>query len=133
MKYPDRAYVLNYMLDRADTILIHVDCDAEGVEVPEYLRQQPTMTPFRLGYALRPAIPDLEITDEFVACSLTFSGVWHHCIFPWGAIGGVTYTDAHAGTIWMQPPLPRRAASSDAAVPERVEPERVRPHLRLVD
>lgn len=129
---PDRRLAVEELLRRG-YVCVYVNCDADGVDVPTGLRGHPSLVMFHIGYDMPTPIPDLEIDDLGIRCTLRFGDSFHYCEFPWGAVHGAFLAATGEGTAWI------RGRDEIAAAAPPVEPEppppapRGRGHLRLVD
>lgn len=87
------------LLESAD-VFIHLDPRREHVIVPPHLKQQAHLI-LQIGLNMPVAIPDLEVTDEGITCTLSFnrSPIW--CRLPWSSIYAVVSNDTDArGMVW---------------------------------
>src|SRR3954467_1418835 len=150
---PDKRQTLLHFLERGVT-MVHLDARQDGVGVPPQTAQEPHL---RLNLSYRYNIPDLEMNDRRVQATLSFGGRLFRCLLPWGSIFGIT-SHAGEGTVGREDlpgevmdgvatrkdPKEQHAAQGRPALScvvnakEQVEardpgePERPRPHLRLV-
>lgn len=96
---PSKKDVVLMLLENAD-VFIHLDPRREHVIVPPHLKQQAHLI-LQIGLNMPVAIPDLEVTDEGITCTLSFnrSPVW--CRLPWSSIYAVVSNDTDArGMVW---------------------------------
>ena len=63
-------------------VLVTLDATAEGVDVPEHLRNDSQL---RLNLSYRFGLP-VEVDDDGVLATLTFGGVPYDCVLPWPSI-----------------------------------------------
>lgn len=114
-------------------VMVHLDARRPGVRVPQSLRAEPQL---RLNLSYRFASHDLAISDEWVRCSLSFSGQVFYCELPLAAIFAVTshvtgealvWEDTLAGTLEPMAAAPGPLVALSGASPLR-EPTAGRPH-----
>jgi stringent starvation protein B len=152
-RVPDKRQTLLDVLERG-VAMVHLDARKPGVVVPSQYAQEPHL---RLNLSYRYNIPDLDMSDERVQATLSFGGRPFRCVLPWGSIFGIT-SHAGEGQVWPED-LPGEvmegiATRRDSKTPEPVQhkpalscvasgngekapaepgqPDRPRPHLRLV-
>ena len=80
------------------SVYVHLDPRREGVMVPKWLSNQPQLV-LQIGMTLAIPIPDLEIDDDGIACTLSFNQRPHGCYMPWSAIFAMVDEDGR-GMIW---------------------------------
>ena len=89
----DKQDILNALLGTGDNVMMYIDTSEPltserlGLVIPKHLSNKGPV-PFEIGYNLSKPIPDLEVTDDGVSCSLSFSGRNQYCFFPWKSILG---------------------------------------------
>lgn len=110
------------LLDRGLT-MIHLDARRDGVQVPPSYASDPHL---RLNLSYRFGLADLEIDDEGVRATLSFSGSGFYCRIPWSAIFAMTQDGGERGWLWPADLPPELLSSLE---PERAEQA---PGLRLV-
>ncbi len=96
---PNKKDVVLELLESTD-IFVHLDPRREHVVVPPHFKKQPHLI-LQIGLNMPVAIPDLEVTDEGISCTLSFnrSPVW--CRLPWESIYAVVSNDTDArGMVW---------------------------------
>jgi stringent starvation protein B len=80
------------------SMFVHIDPRCEGVEVPKWFKKQPQLV-LQLGFNLAVAIPDLNVGDDGISCTLSFNRSPHWCFMPWSAIYALIGEDGRA-MIW---------------------------------
>ena len=125
---------LNQFLDDGKT-MVYLDSRADGVDVPESLRDNPNL---RLNLSRRFPRP-LLITQDGVDAVLTFGGEPYRCVIPYAAIFGIFNHVTHKELLWPddipadllepQGPTPPQARPNGRKKPGTV---RGRPHLAVV-
>jgi stringent starvation protein B len=135
---PSKKDQLLKLLDRG-SVFVHLDPRREGVTVPPWFCHKPQLV-LQLGRNFAIPIPDLEIDEYGVSCTLSFNRTPFHCMLPWDAIyalvaenGEVTMWSNELPSEFTPEPTTRRAAPTSrsargkarpkiAAVPEASEP-----------
>jgi len=69
-----------------DYVLLHIDPKNHGVQIPPYLKSDPSVT-LKLSRAFR---GDLTVSRELVSAELLFSGEYFTCEVPIEAVWGLT-------------------------------------------
>lgn len=100
--------------------LVHVDPNVEGVELPDHLKQDETVT-LKLSYHFRGKV---EVTKKHIEANLSFSGSYFTCIIPLFAVWGLT-TEAGKNIIWPDstPKAMLSAIESRMGEPNEQEPQ----------
>jgi hypothetical protein len=131
----DKQELLLELLGTGYNVMIHVETKSPnkgerlGVVIPSHLYDKGPVG-FEIGYNMLKPIPDLEVTDDGVSCSLSFGGSNYGCFFPWDkilAFSGEAFAKmAEADKIRMRAALD---ASKPKSKPEAIEFES-RPELK---
>ena len=148
---PNKQLVMLELLKDA-WVYVQLDPRRQGVNLPEFLRQEPRLV-LQYGYNMPVPIPDLVIDDEGIKATLSFRRVSHATLIPWSAVFAITDGD-HRGFLWdadlpadlnLEADLAAEAApaAATASKPEPPKPGLNRPgaagkkprpsHLKLVD
>lgn len=122
---PPKKDVALALLERA-SVFVHLDPRGEAVVVPPWLKKQPQLV-LQIGLNMAVKIPDLEVGDEAVCCTLSFSRRPHYCYVPWEAVYALVGEDGR-GMVWPED-IPPEVSSQ--AQPTPTKPS-VRPTLRPV-
>ena len=93
-------------------VFVHLDPRREGVIVPTWFKNQPQLV-LQLGLNMAVPIPDLEVGDDAITCTLSFSRQRHFCRLPWSAIYALLGDDAR-GMVWPEDVPSEVAAQSRA-------------------
>jgi stringent starvation protein B len=151
MSFPERPSKQQAFLAllKRGWVSLHLDARHPGVVVPVSFRGEPHLV-LQYGYDLPILIPDLEVGDQHVRATLSFSRTAHLTVVPWSAVyviscidgSEVRYTeDVPEDILIAEPPAVRRLQSVPAhPEAELAEPlaealtvrRRRRPQLRLV-
>ncbi len=122
----------------SSTLFMHLDPRHDEVKVPPWFKRQPQLV-LQVGLNMPVPIPDLNVDDDGVSCTLSFNRTPFFCYVPWAAIYALVGED-HRGMVWpddvppevtaqVQPqaeakPRPQlRALSSSEARTEPAPPE----------
>jgi stringent starvation protein B len=100
----EKMNVINKYLED-DYILLHLDARKEGVDIPDHLMGNPTVT-LKISYGFKGG---MQVTEERVWAALTFGGRFRDCFIPMAAIWGAT-TASGANTIWPEDAPPEIVA-----------------------
>jgi stringent starvation protein B len=128
-KLPKKKDVALALLEQA-SVFIHLDPRKDGVQVPVGFKKQAQLV-LQIGLNMVVKIPDLEVDDEGISCTLSFNRRPHYCHMPWGSIYALV-DESGRGMVWPDDVPPEvvaqqreGAAKKSAATP--------RPRLRAVD
>ncbi len=122
---PKRSVVLD-LLEKS-SVRIFLDPRREGVVVPGSFSRQAELV-LRIGHALSPRIPDLDVGEDALSCTLSFNRAPSWCKVPFAAVYAVICDADGRGVVWpedvpiesqlLQGPKPR-APRLDAAAEDR--------------
>ncbi|HTJ81031.1 MAG TPA: hypothetical protein VL400_04885 [Polyangiaceae bacterium] len=118
-KLPSKKEVLATYLER-DSARVFLDPRKDGVVVPKHLGKQAELV-LRLGHDLRPPIPDLDIGDAGVTCTLSFNRSPFLCHLPWSAVFAIISDDVieNRGVVWPEDvPVESQLVSSPPKKPK---------------
>jgi stringent starvation protein B len=115
---PDKQQVMNALLTQASSVFIHLDPRRDKVVVPPQFRKHPMLV-LEVGLNMRVPIPDLEVDDEGVGCTLSFGGRPFWCRLPWPAVFALV-TSEQRGMVWP-PDVPAEVA--DRYIPPSAAPK----------
>jgi stringent starvation protein B len=119
MSESKRNALLN-MLDGGHDVFVLLDPRRSGALVPLQFQRQPVLA-LQLGYNLAKPIPDLEVADDGVGCTLSFNGRTEYCFVPWHAVFSVR--SAIGGILWPEDvPVEARGAIAAAVAPNTAAP-----------
>jgi stringent starvation protein B len=120
---PPKKDVALALLERA-SVFIHLDPRGEKVLVPPWLKKQPQLV-LQIGLNMAVKIPDLELADEAVRCTLSFSRRPHYCSVPWNAVYALVGEDGR-GMVWPED-IPPEVSSQDQVTSKAAERPTLRP------
>lgn len=138
---PPKKDVALALLEQS-SVFIHLDPRDDAVRVPVSFKKQPQLV-LQIGLNMPIPIPDLEVGDDGVSCTLSFSRTPHACWIPWSSVFALV-GDSGRGMVWpddvprevaaqagqqapqKKPPL-RAVASEAEPTPARIESKGVKP------
>jgi hypothetical protein len=82
------------------SVFVHLDPRREGVIVPGWLKKQPQLV-LQVGLNLAVRIPDLDIGELAICCTLSFNRSPFFCRVPWSSVFGLVGEDGR-GRIWPE-------------------------------
>lgn len=109
------------------TVFVHLDPRIDDVRVPQWFKKQPQLV-LQIGLNMPVPIPDLNVDEVSVSCTLSFSRSPFFCFIPWESVYALVGEDGR-GMVWPEDVPPEVAAQ--AAAQQKAKPEQ-RPHLRAV-
>lgn len=125
---PSKKDVALALLEQS-SVFIHLDPRRDKVVVPQTFRDQPELV-LQFGLNMRIPIPDLEVTEEAIAGTLSFARRPFWCWIPWEAIFAI-FDQERRGLTWPEDAPPGSKLAS-AISREEAAPKPKRPHLRAV-
>jgi stringent starvation protein B len=125
---PKREIALRLL--EGDSVFIHLDPRKDGVVVPKNHARQPQLV-LQIGLNLAIRIPDLEVDEEGVSCTLHFNRAPFWCRMPWSAVYALVGPDGR-GMLWPEDVPPEVAAQMRAGRAGKAAPKKPRPKLAAV-
>jgi stringent starvation protein B len=115
---PPKKDVALALLERSQ-VFIHLDPRQKGVVVPPHFRKQAQLV-LQIGLEMPIPIPDLEIDDAGIGCTLSFNRAPFHCSLPWTSIFALVGDDGR-GMVWPDdvPPEVSSQAQARSAPPSK--------------
>jgi stringent starvation protein B len=113
---PPKKDVALALLERA-SVFVHLDPRFDDVVVPPWLKAQSQLI-LQIGLNLAVSIPDLEVTERGISCTLSFSRRPHYCHIPWSAVYALVGEDGR-GMVWPSD-IPADVAAQAQPVQSRV-------------
>ncbi len=120
---PPKKDVALALLERA-SVFVHLDPRDEEVLVPAWFKRQSQLV-LQVGLNMAVRIPDLEVGDDAISCTLSFTRSPHYCYVPWKAVYALVGEDGR-GMVWPEDIPPEVAAQTQSLAPRR-------PSLRSLD
>jgi stringent starvation protein B len=96
-RLPPKKDVALALLEQA-TVLVHLDPRGEQVQVPAWFKRQPQLV-LQIGLNMPKPIPDLNVDDDGISCTLSFSNAPHFCQLPWSAVYALIGASGR-GMVW---------------------------------
>jgi stringent starvation protein B len=125
VRLPPKRDVALALLE-ASTVFIHLDPRADSVRVPPWFKRQPRLV-LQIGLNMPVPIPDLNLDDDSVSCTLSFNRSPHFCWIPWSSVFALVGEDGR-GMVWPDDIPPEVAAEMQSAQ----QKQQTRGHLRAV-
>ncbi len=125
---PSKKAVALDLLERT-SLFVHLDPRRPGVIVPLVFAKQPQLV-LQIGLNMAIAIPDLEVGDTGISCTLSFNRRPHFCRLPWSAIYALIGQEG-GGMVWPEDVPPEVVAQQRSAA--KKEPAARKPALRAVE
>ncbi len=114
---PDKMTVLLELMKEA-WVYVHLDPRRDGVELPDFLRQQSRVV-LQYGFNMPVPIHDLTIDERGIHATLSFRRVPYSTLVPWSAVFAMTDGDHH-GMVWQDDvPKDLELETEDAGEAER--------------
>jgi stringent starvation protein B len=120
---PSKKEVLLGLLEKT-SVLMHLDARRDGVVVPRHLKNNAQLI-LQLGLDLPVPIRDLDVGDDGVRCTLSFSRTPFFCVLPYPAIFAMVSEDGGRAMVWPEdvPVEVARAAEAEARRAALLDPE----------
>ena len=119
------------------SVFVHLDPRREGVIVPGWLKKQPQLV-LQVGLNMAVRIPDLDVGEQAVCCTLSFNRSPLFCRVPWTAVFGLVGEDGR-GRIWPEDvpleiaaQMQQQASKEAAKEAAKVQRQRARGRLQAV-
>jgi len=125
---PPKPEVALALLQTASSVYIHLDPRDESVSVPSWFKKQPQLV-LQVGLNMAVPIPDLDVGQEAISCTLSFNRRPEFCRIPWDAIYGLVGEDGR-GMIWPES-VPAEVASAADGRPPVAAAAKPKAKLRL--
>ncbi len=129
---PPKKDVAVALLQASPSVFIHLDPRRERVSVPPQFRRQSHLV-LEIGLNMPVPIHDLEVDDDGITCTLSFSRTPHWCRMPWASVFAIVGQDQR-GMVWpddVPPDSEFRYAQAPAQPPPSKPKARPKP-VRVV-
>lgn len=113
---PSKKEVALALLEQT-SLFIHLDPRKPEVAVPQWFKAQPQLV-LQVGLNMPVPIPDLDVDDDGVTCTLSFNRSPHWCKLPWSAIYALVGEDGGA-MVWPADVPPEVAAQLERSAPKK--------------
>jgi stringent starvation protein B len=114
------------LLEQA-TVFVHLDPRGEAVRVPAWFKRQPQLV-LQIGLNMAVPIPDLEVDDDGLSCTLSFNRSPFLCVIPWTSVFALV-DDQRQGMVWpddvpaeLNQQAPQQAKPTQPGVQLKVAP-----------
>lgn len=94
---PNKREVMLALLAET-SVFVHLDPRSPSVRVPPWFKNQPQLV-LQIGLNMAVQIPDLDVNDQGIDCTLSFSRRPFPCSIPWSAVFGLV-GDNGPGLVW---------------------------------
>jgi len=94
---PNKREVMLALLAET-SVFVHLDPRSPAVRVPPWFKNQPQLV-LQIGLNMAVAIPDLDVNERGIDCTLSFSRRPFPCSIPWSAVFGLV-GDNGPGLVW---------------------------------
>jgi stringent starvation protein B len=108
-RLPRKKDVAITLLEQA-SVFVHIDPRPEEVRVPPWFKRQPQLV-LQIGLNMPVPIPDLDVSDHGLSCTLSFNRSPFHCQIPWGAVFALV-GESGRGMVWPDDVPPEVAAQA---------------------
>src|SRR5262252_3651774 len=122
---PPKKEVALALLERS-SVHVHLDPRAAGVIVPPWFKRQPQLV-LQIGLNMAVPIPDLQVDDEGLSCTLSFNRSPFMCVIPWGSVFALV-GENRQGMIWPDD-VPAEVQAQAAA--QQAKQAAPKPELRV--
>jgi len=124
-RLPPKKHVALALLEHS-SVFIHLDPRSERVHVPAWFKRQAQLV-LQIGLNMPIPIPDLNLDDEGISCTLSFNRSPHYCRLPWASVFALVGEDGR-GMVWPDDVPPEVAAQG-----RNQQAEQQRAQLRAVE
>lgn len=108
-RLPRKKDVAIALLEQA-TVYVHIDPRAAEVHVPPWFKRQPQLV-LQIGLNMPVPIPDLDVSDHGLSCTLSFNRSPFHCRIPWPSVFALV-GESGRGMVWPDDVPPEVAAQA---------------------
>jgi stringent starvation protein B len=108
-RLPRKKDVAIALLEQA-SVFVHIDPRPEEVRVPPWFKRQPQLV-LQIGLNMPVPIPDLDVSDHGLSCTLSFNRSPFHCQIPWAAVFALV-GESGRGMVWPDDVPPEVAAQA---------------------
>lgn len=85
---------------KGPSVFVHLDPRHDDVVVPKWFKKQAQLV-LQVGLNMAVTIPDLDVTDDGITATLSFSRSPFWCFMPWSAIYAIVGEDGR-GMVWPE-------------------------------
>lgn len=124
---PRKQAVALDLLERT-SVFVHLDPRRPGVMVPPGFLKQPQLV-LQIGLNMAISIPDLDVGEDGITCTLSFNKRPHFCSLPWSSIYALI-GEQGGGMVWPEDVPPEVVSQQRAAAKKEAKPRK--PGLRAI-
>jgi stringent starvation protein B len=124
---PRKKAVALDLLERT-SVYVHLDPRRPGVIVPQGFLKQPQLV-LQIGLNMAIQIPDLDVGEEGITCTLSFNKRPHYCSLPWSAIYALI-GEQGGGMVWPEDVPAEVVSQQRSAAKKEARPRK--PGLRAI-
>jgi stringent starvation protein B len=124
---PRKKAVALDLLERT-SVFVHLDPRRPGVVVPQGFLKQPQLV-LQIGLNMAISIPDLDVGEDGISCTLSFNKRPHFCSLPWSSIYALI-GEQGGGMVWPEDVPPEVVSQQRSAA--KKETRTRKPGLRAV-
>jgi len=95
---PPKKEVALALLERS-SVYVHLDPRQASVVVPAWFKKQPQLV-LQVGLNMPVPIKDLQLDDDGMSCTLSFSRSPFFCVVPWSSVFAIIGCDDGRGMVW---------------------------------
>src|SRR5580658_1692463 len=95
---PPKKEVALALLERS-SVYVHLDPRQGSVVVPSWFKKQPQLV-LQVGLNMPVPIKDLQLDDDAMSCTLSFSRSPFFCVVPWSSVFAIIGCDDGRGMVW---------------------------------
>jgi stringent starvation protein B len=128
-RLPKKKDVALALLEQS-TVYVHLDPRSERVHVPIWFKKQPQLV-LQIGLNMAVPIPDLQVDDEGLSCTLSFSRTPHFCQIPWSVVFALVGENGR-GMVWPDDVPPEVTAQAENQARDKAKAEETQGRLRAV-
>jgi stringent starvation protein B len=108
-RLPRKKDVAIALLEQA-SVFVHIDPRPEEVRVPPWFKRQAQLV-LQIGLNMPVPIPDLDVSDHGLSCTLSFNRSPFHCQIPWASVFALV-GESGRGMVWPDDVPPEVAAQA---------------------
>jgi hypothetical protein len=94
---PNKREVMLALLAET-SVFVHLDPRGPSVRIPPWFKNQPQLV-LQIGLNMAVQIPDLDVSEQGISCTLSFSRRPFFCSIPWTSVFGLV-GDNGPGLVW---------------------------------
>lgn len=117
-RLPPKKDVALALLEQS-TVFVHLDPRSDAVRVPAWFKKQPQLV-LQIGLNMAIPIPDLNVDQDGISCTLSFSRSPHFCRIPWSSVFALV-GDSGRGMVWPDD-VPREVSAQGGQQPTQPKP-----------